>query len=164
MKHYLNRHQAQPAAKAMLAAGFGAAVAVIIVAGLSQITTMAMLFAPLGATCILLFSIPASPLSQPINVVGGHFISALIGVVGHFILPANFVLDGLVVGAALMAMMALRIVHPPAGATALVAYITATSWLFLAFPILLGSVVLVALATIYHRLTGTQYPLQALKI
>ena len=117
-----------------------------------------MLVAPFGATCVLLFATPASPVSQPINVVGGHVLSAAIGLALHFLFPASFVAEGLAVGLAVSAMMLTRLVHPPAGATALVAYLTATSWWFILFPVAVGSVALVAIAAIYHRFTKATYP------
>lgn len=159
MKHFVHRHQTTPTMRSVVLAGLGASLAVTILAAISQFGSIALLVAPFGATCVLLFTAYTSPMSQPINVVGGHFVSALVGFLCHMILPANFVMDGLTVGLAVMAMMALRVVHPPAGATAMVAYINTTSWIFLFFPILIGSILLVGLAMFYHAVTKTVYPL-----
>ncbi len=159
MKHYLYRHQPKPILRAIVLAGIGTSLAVAILAAISQFGSISLLVAPFGATCVLLFTAHSSPLSQPINVVGGHFVSACVGFLCHIILPSNFVMDGLAVGLAVMAMMALRVVHPPAGATAMIAYFNTTSWMFLFFPILIGSIVLVGLAMVYHAVTKTVYPL-----
>ena len=139
-------------------AGLGTALAIGLLGYFSEVTTFIMLVAPFGASCVLMFGMPSSPVSQPINVVGGHMFSAVIGLALHFILPGSVVAEGMAVGLAVAGMMLLRIVHPPAGATALVAYLTATSWLFLFFPVAVGSVALVLIAAIYHRLTKATYP------
>ncbi len=159
MKRFIFRHQSGPSLRVVILAGLGAAVSIATLAFLTTMGPYAMLMAPFGASCVLKFAVPASALSQPANVVGGHFVSAAIGVALHFIMPGNFAIAGLAVGLAVMAMMVLRVVHPPSGATALVAYSTATSWMFLIFPVLTGSILLVIIAFIFHKLNGTAYPL-----
>ena len=86
-------------------------------------------------------------------------LAAILGVGLHFIMPGNFAVAGLAVGLAVSSMMLLRVVHPPAGATALVGYTLATSWTFLLFPVLIGSFLLVLIAGIFHKINGTAYPL-----
>jgi CBS-domain-containing membrane protein len=83
----------------------------------------------------------------------------VVGVACHFIWPGQYVMAAAAIGLAIMAMMVLRVVHPPAGATAIVAYLTATSWLFIVFPVLVGSILLVGLALVYHQVTDNIYPL-----
>ena len=128
---------------------------------IQDVAGLALLFAPLGATCVLVFGLPASPLSQPANVVLGHALAGAIGIGAHLLLPGNVWLAAAAVGLAIAAMALFRITHPPAGATTLVSYASAQSAAFLAFPILSGAVALVLLASLYHRLTGTSYPLKA---
>lgn len=159
MEHFFYRHQAMPKTRIAVLAGLGAAVSIGLLGLLTEMSSTAMLMAPFGASCVLKFAVPASPLSQPANVVGGHFVAAAIGLLLHFILPGNFAVAGLAVGLAVMAMMLLRVVHPPAGATALVGYSLATSWTFLLFPVLTGSVLLVVIAGLFHKINGTVYPL-----
>jgi len=159
MKRFTHRHQPLPVFRAIPVAGLGACLAVLILAALSEFGNLPMLAAPFGATCVLLFTAHASPLSQPINVVGGNLVAAAVGMLCQWIWPGSFVMDGVAVGFAIMAMMALRVVHPPAGALALVAYTSAKSWMFLLFPVFVGSVVLVGLAMVYHQVTQGQYPL-----
>ena len=140
-------------------AGLGAAISIGLLGLATDMSAYSMLMAPFGATCVLKFAAPASPFSQPLNVVGGHFLSAAVGLALHFMLPGNFAIAGLAVGLAVIGMMLLRIVHPPAGATALVGYSVATSWIFLFFPVLAGSILLVAIAWVFHKVNGTVYPL-----
>ena len=159
MHRFFYRHQAAPKMRIIVLAGLGAAVSIAVLGLLTEMSNIAMLMAPFGASCVLKFAVPASPLSQPANVVGGHFISALVGLLLHFIMPGNVAVAGLAVGLAVMGMMMLRVVHPPAGATALVGYSVATSWTFLLFPVLAGSVFLVLIAGLFHKINGTVYPL-----
>ena len=159
MKRYIHRHLPVPVWRSIPLAGLGAFLAVLILGAITQYGSLPLLIAPFGASCILLFAAHSSPLSQPINVVGGHVVAGLVGMVCHFIWPGSFTVAALAVGLAIMAMMALRVVHPPAGATALVAYLTAKSWLFLIFPVLVGSILLVGLAMVYHQVTDNIYPL-----
>ena len=137
----------------------GTFMAIILLGALTTYGTLPLLIAPLGASCALLFAAPASPLSQPINVIGGHVVSAISGVLCAMIMPASFVVAAIAVATSLMAMMVLRLMHPPAGATALIGYASAAGLMFVIFPVLAGSVVLVGLAYFYHALTKTQFPL-----
>ncbi len=158
MERFIHRHLPHSTWPAALLAGVGSALVVGLLGYLSEITTFIMLAAPFGASCVLMFGMHSSPVSQPVNVVGGHVLGAVIGLVLHFLLPASFVAEGLSVGLTVSAMMLLRIVHPPAGATALVAYLTATSWWFILFPVAIGSIGLVILAAIFHPVTKATYP------
>jgi CBS-domain-containing membrane protein len=159
MNRFFYRHQAAPKMRIVVLAGLGAAISIGVLGLLTEMSSTAMLMAPFGASCVLKFAVPSSPLSQPANVVGGHLISALVGLLLHFIMPGNVAVAGLAVGLAVMGMMLLRVVHPPAGATALVGYSVATSWTFLLFPVLAGSVLLVLIAGLFHKFNGTVYPL-----
>jgi CBS-domain-containing membrane protein len=163
MKHFFHRPQPRAANKAALLAGLGAALAIAALQFLSDTSGLPWVVASMGASCVLLFAAPAAPFSQPANVIGGHCVAALIGVVLAAIAPGHFWGAGLVVGLAISSMMVLRMVHPPAGATALVAYLTKASWGFLLFPVFAGAVVLVAVAWAYHRLLGAKFPLPPAK-
>lgn len=158
MDRFIHRHLPHSTWGTALLAGVGSALVVGLLGYVSEITTFIMLVAPFGATCVLLFGMPTSPVSQPVNVVAGNVVAAIIGLSLHFLLPNSFVAEGLSVGLAVSAMMLLRIVHPPAGATALVAYLTATSWWFVLFPIAVGSIALVIVAAIFHPVTKVTYP------
>lgn len=115
--------------------------------------------APMGASAVLVFAVPASPLAQPWAVVGGNTVSTLIGVLvlrwlGHSDLAA-----GLAVGAAIAAMFALRCLHPPGGAAALLVVLTGMSDLrFVVDPVLLNALLLTLAGVAYNRATGRDYP------
>jgi len=159
IQRYIHRHQPQPVWRAIPVAGIGAFLGILILGAITTYGQITLLVAPFGASAVLLFAAHSSPLSQPINVIGGHLVAGIIGVACHFILPGNFVMAAFAMGFCLMVMMYLRVTHPPAGATVLVAYTTATSWMFLLFPVLLGSIIIVGLGILYHQLTDNHYPL-----
>ncbi|MBA3817780.1 MAG: HPP family protein, partial [Deltaproteobacteria bacterium] len=109
-----------------------------------------LIVAPLGASAVLLFAVPASPLAQPWPIIGGNTISALVGLaVGHWIdEPAIAV--GLAVSLAIIVMSFLRCLHPPGGAAALTAVlggpvVTTAGLVFPLVPVGLNSLILVAL-------------------
>ena len=161
MRRFLFRHQPPASIRTALVAGMGAVFGVAALGLTGDIAGLTMLFAPLGATCVLVFGLPASPLSQPANVIFGHALAGFIGLAAQWLLPGDVWLAAAAVGIAIAAMSLLRVTHPPAGATALVSYASAHSAVFLAFPILTGAVSLVLFASLYHRLTGSSYPLKA---
>lgn len=161
MRSFFVRHQAPLSARSMLVAGLGGVVAIAVVGVLTAYGPTPLLMAPFGASCVLLFSVSGSPLSQPANVIGGHVLSTLVGLVLHLLLPDAWWAAALAVGVAIALMAALRVTHPPAGADPLVVFAAAPGFDFLLFPVLSGSVLLVLVATLYHRLSGTAYPLRA---
>ena len=143
----------------VIKSGLGGVLAIGMVAWLSYVTGHLLLMAPFGATCVLLFSVPDSPLSQPANVVGGHLVSTAIGLLLHTLLPMEWWSLGLAVGLAIAAMAALRVTHPPAGADPLVVFLDSPGWSYLGLPVASGSLVLVLIAWLFHGLPPrTAYP------
>ncbi|WP_262691928.1 HPP family protein [Kordiimonas aestuarii] len=159
MKNFLMRHQPATRKRDALAAGLGGLLAIFAVGGLSVLADAPLLMAPFGASCVLLFSVPSSPLSQPINVIGGHVVATVISLVLTTFLPAEWWALAIGVGLAITVMGLLRITHPPAGADPIVIMLAAPSFDFLFTPVLLGSLILVIVAKAVHRTTGTAYPL-----
>lgn len=122
-----------------------------------------LLIAPMGASAILMFGVPASPLAQPWSVVGGHLVAALVGVTAAHWLHPPLVAAAVAVMLAMLAMSALRCLHPPSGAIALIAVlggpkILAIGYGFVLVPVLLNSVILTGAALVYNNLTGRSYP------
>jgi CBS-domain-containing membrane protein len=161
MRNFFLRHQPHMPPRTAILAGIGALLGIAALGLAGDATGMVMLFAPLGATCVLLFSLPASPLSQPMNVVLGHALSGALGLGAQFAAPGHLWVAAVAVGIAITGMGLLRLTHPPAGATTLVSYFTGAGWTYLAFPILTGAAALVIIAAAYHRATGTAYPIKA---
>ncbi|WP_274425525.1 HPP family protein [Chelativorans sp. YIM 93263] len=105
-----------------LAAGLGGAVAIGLVGALSYLSKSPLIMAPFGASCVLLFCAPASPFSQPANVIGGHIVAAFIGLAMRMALPNEWWAVALAVGISIGMMSVLRVTHPPAGANPLVIF------------------------------------------
>lgn len=117
------------------------------------------LVAPLGASAVLVFAAPASPLAQPWSVVGGNGISALVGLLCVTFLPDPMVAGSVAVSLSIAAMLALRCLHPPGGAMALsVVLAHAAHGHFPVVAAVLDSVVLVAAGVAYNAATGRRYP------
>lgn len=115
---------------------------------------------PMGASAVLLFAVPASPMAQPWPAIGGNVISAFIGVVIAHFMPLSALSAALAVGGAIAAMSLLRCLHPPGGAAALVGLFAgaSSSYLFPLLPVGTNAVILVGSAWIYHRFSGHAYP------
>jgi CBS domain-containing membrane protein len=115
--------------------------------------------ASLGASAILVFGMPSSPLAQPWPVLGGSTLSALVGGICAALIPDPAVAGALAVGLAMALMVPLRCLHPPGGAMALYMVISQGNGLQqVVFPICFNALVLVILGVAYNTLTGRQYP------
>ncbi|AJE47413.1 CBS domain-containing membrane protein [Celeribacter indicus] len=121
------------------------------------------LVAPFGATSVLLFAVPNSPLAQPWSAIVGNTVAAIVGVAVCAAVADPALRIGLAVGLAVTATILCRAVHPPAGAVAMTAAMSPDAvarlgfWFALA-PVAAGTVALVVLATLYARMTGRHYP------
>lgn len=117
------------------------------------------LVAPVGASAVLVFTAPASPLAQPWPVVAGNTLSAVVGLLCAIFLPGTVLAASVAVAAAIAVMMALRCLHPPGGAVALLMVLMPdTGWHFALFPVLTNSVLLVLFGMLYNHLRGHPYP------
>ena len=82
-----------------------------------------IILASTGATAILVFGMPHVPASQPWNIVGGHLVSAFVGVTCYLLIPIDILAASIAIPLAMVAMHSLRCMHPPGGATAITAVI-----------------------------------------
>lgn len=118
-----------------------------------------LLIAPLGASALLIFAVPNSPLAQPWAVAVGNTLSALAALL---VLQAGLPPLGaapLAVALAILAMAAARAMHPPGGAVALFTALAAPQdWTFALSPVLAGSIALVLAGVLWNRATGRAYP------
>lgn len=99
----------------------------LVTGGLLGQQTALLIIPSLGASAVLIFAVPHSPLTQPWAVLGGHLVSAVIGVSCYQFIPAPIPAAALAVGLAIGGMHLARCIHPPGGATALTAVIGGTS-------------------------------------
>ncbi|MEY8839579.1 HPP family protein [Cribrihabitans sp. XS_ASV171] len=148
-----------------LRAGMGALLGITLCAlmvntgsalGLSSL----YLVAPLGATAVLVFCVPNSPLAQPWSAIIGNVTAALVAVLAVRIIAGPWSV-GFAVGGAIIAMMFVRALHPPGGAVALLTALDPAlevGPLFALMPVGLTTTVLVLAAIAYNRVTGRVYP------
>lgn len=159
LKNLFHRQQPKQSFHLTIKAGIGGILSIGTIAWLSVVTDNLLLMAPFGATCVLLFSVPDSPLSQPVNVIGGHLVSTAIGIFLYQYLPLEWWSLALAVGFSITMMAILRVTHPPAGADPLVVFIGGFAWDYLLFPVFFGSLLLTLIAWIFHKLPpNTKYP------
>lgn len=122
-----------------------------------------LIVAPIGASAVLLFAVPASPLAQPWSIVGGNTISAFVGVTIATLVSDPALAIGLAVALAILVMSMTRSLHPPGGAAALTAVVGGAAvaragfW-FPLVPVAINSMILVGVGMVFHRLAGRQYP------
>lgn len=118
-----------------------------------------------GASCVLIYGVIDSPLAQPRNLIGGHFVSAIIGVtIQKLILDVLWIAAPLAVSLSIVLMQITKTLHPPGGATALIAVtgsvqIKELGYWYAISPVLLGTLILLIIALIFNNMTSKrQYP------
>ena len=118
-----------------------------------------------GASAVLLYGAIRSPLAQPRNLIGGHIISAIIGVAAYKLFPNHvWLASPLAVATAIAAMHATRTLHPPGGATALIAVIGsdkihALGYLYAIVPVGLGVLIMLIVALLVNNIPkNRRYP------
>ncbi len=121
------------------------------------------LLAPLGASAVLVFAVPASPLAQPWPVMGGSLLSALTGLLIQALVPDPLLAAAIAVGAAIAVMSLTRCLHPPGGACALLAALSgptlaAHGWGALLGPLMANLAALMAMGWLYNTATGHRWP------
>lgn len=122
--------------------------------------------APIGASAVLLFAVPASPLAQPWSIAGGNVVSAIVGAMVVQFIPDPAIAAAAAVSGAILTMSLLRCLHPPGGAEALSAVLGGYALFSLRvvdflIVVLVNSLLLVAIGLIFHRFSGHSYPHRA---
>jgi len=128
----------------------------LVIAGLryldGEIGTI-LLLGTFGATSLLVFVYPDSPVSQPRSVLGAHIIGAAMGLLCiQFIGPQWWSL-GIAVALTVALMKLLGVVHPPATSNSIVVFLSKPTWIFLLFPTIAGAVIILFLALFYHNIS-----------
>jgi CBS-domain-containing membrane protein len=128
-------------------------------------TDMVMVIGSFGASAVLIYGAIKSPLAQPRNLIGGHVFSAIIGVTSYQLLHSSMWLAGAVAVATAIAFMhATKTLHPPGGATALIAVIGSEKihdlgYLYAVIPAGLGAVIMLIIALMVNNIPRTRrYP------
>ena len=156
-----------------LLGGIGAGVTIGVLAYITFQSILAgtnyglWLAASFGSSVVVVFGYPENEFSQPKNVLLGHLLCALVGII--FVTLFNitqdrsifFIAIGLAIGISVMLMMALKITHPPAGGNTIVVMLTQDSFQFLVFPIMVGAITIIIGGVIYNRfILKKNYPLK----
>lgn len=128
-------------------------------------TDLVMVIGSFGASAVLIYGAIKSPLAQPRNFIGGHIISAIIGVTIYKIFPSQIWLaSSLAVATAIAIMHATKTLHPPGGATALIAVIGSSKihslgYLYVIMPVGTGVVILLVVALLINNIPkNRRYP------
>jgi len=148
-----------PPLRFVISSFFGATIAIAVTGWLSVLSGVPWLMAPFGASCVLAYGLPDSPLAQPRAIVGGHFVATVIGLAVGTWLGDSWMACALGVGLALAAMQLTRTVHAPAGADPLVVIMAHAPVSYLVSPVLAGSLVIVLSAWCVNNLRNARsYP------
>jgi len=156
-----------------LLGGVGAGVTIAILAYITFQSTLAgtnyglWLATSFGSSVVVVFGYPDNEFSQPKNVLFGHLLCTLVGIIFVMLFKISqdrsifFLVLGVAVGIAVMLMMAFKITHPPAGANTIVVMLTQDSFQFLVFPIMVGAITIIIGGVIYSRfILKKNYPLK----
>lgn len=149
-------------------AGIGAVAGLALTAFVTALfipdhSALPYLLAPLGASAVLIFALPAAPLAQPRAVIGGNVISALAGVTAAMLIKEPMLAGPVGAGVAILLMQSLRVLHPPGGAIALVAVfggeaVRAAGYSYALLPVGLNSLLLVGTGIVFNNVAGSPYP------
>ena len=146
-----------------LLGGVGAGVTIGILAYITFQSILAgtnyglWLAASFGSSVVVVFGYPDNEFSQPKNVLLGHLLCALVGIIFVTLFKITqdrtifFLAIGLAVGLSVMLMMAFKITHPPAGANTIVVMLAQDSFQFLIFPVMVGAITIIIGGVIYNR-------------
>ena len=155
-----------------MVASLGGAIGITLIAFISYQFTgasgAALIVPSMGASAVLVFAIPHGKLSQPWPLIGGSLVSAIIGVSCYKLIPDPYLAGGLAVGAAIGVMHLLGCIHPPGGATALVAVIggpaiTDLGYHYVVIPILLNVLIIFIIAIVFNSFfPWRRYPAAAM--
>jgi CBS domain-containing membrane protein len=151
-----------------LRACIGALIGILITGTVAKIASgnlegLSLLIAPMGASAVLLFTLPASPLAQPWSILGGNVASALVGVTCAHWIADPLIAASLAGAGSIAVMLLLRCLHPPGGAVALTAVlggpsILAAGYGFAFWTVGVNSLLLLCAALAFNNLTGRRYP------
>ena len=132
---------------------FSGTCGILAISGLASLTGHHLLLGSFGASAVLLYGAPESPLAQPRNVLGGHLLSALVSCAMVACGAAGPVALAVAVGLSILVMHSTHTTHPPGGATALIGIHDHAGWL------LVGATVLVLIAVVANNIVHhRQYP------
>jgi CBS-domain-containing membrane protein len=171
LKLFISSHNSTSLAEKFIS-GLAAFLAILSMMMVSQLflpnEALPLIVASFGASAVLLFAIPLGPLSQPWSLIGGHLISAFIGVTVAKFIPDIAVASALAVGLSITIMALTSCLHPPGAATALSVVVGGTPVLemgysFMLFPVALNIFIMLVFALLINNLLPNRYYPNTLK-
>ena len=155
-------------AREQLRSALGALVGILVTGAVATwcvgaTGALPFLIAPMGASAVLLFAVPSSPLAQPWSIVGGNLVASLVGVTAAILVHPPLLAASVAIGVAIAIMFVARCIHPPSGAVTLTAVlggpaISKLGYGFVLAPVLLNSAILVLVALAFNNATRRRYP------
>ena len=151
-----------PPSPSMKEIGFisiGAFLAASVIGFLAYYTKQPIIMGSFGASIFVLFVLPDSPFAQPRNVIIGHFITTLIGLIFYNLVSSDWWSMALALAFAIAAMQLLRVPHPPAGSNPFIVFLLGANWDYLWMPTVIGAILIVVVALIYNNISRDRsYP------
>jgi CBS-domain-containing membrane protein len=131
--------------------GAGCAIAIYVMESSSALAAYPMAAIPFATSIVLVISQPEARPAQPRALIGGHLVSALVGLLVLAVAGPGSAAAALAVGLAVLAMMLTDTLHPPAGINPLLVVAGNLPWSFMVAPVLVGALLLTAFALVWHR-------------
>jgi CBS domain-containing membrane protein len=161
---YLGGDQPSVSWAERLRSSVGALVGLLLVITLAKVLGELVgieewLMASLGASALLVFVLPGSPMAQPWAVIAGNAFSALIGIVVATVVKEPLLAMPIAASLSILGMFVMRCLHPPAAAVALIVVLGhVTHFRYAFFPVMIDSILLVLAGAVYSNMTGKRYP------
>ena len=131
--------------------GAGCGVAIYVMESSSALAAYPMAAIPFATSIVLVISQPGARPAQPRALIGGHLLSALVGLTVLTVAGSGALAAAVAVGLAVLAMVLTDTLHPPAGINPLLIVVGGLPWSFIVAPVLVGALMLTAFALVWHR-------------
>lgn len=143
----------------MFFSGIGALAGIFAVSTIAFNYNVPMVIGSFGASAVLIYAAIDSPLAQPRNLIGGHVVSAIVAVLIYQLMGRSDLTLALAVSLAVVAMLATNTLHPPGGATALIAVDSQQGFMFVLTPVLAGALIMLLVALVVNNISSQRtYP------
>lgn len=140
-------------------AGAGAAIAIGVMEWLSVLTHHPLFIIPFATSIVLVIGSPDAEPAQPRALIGGHVVSALVGLVVLKLTGPHAWAAAMAVGLAVLTMYITGTFHPPAGINPLLVVTQGLPWTYLIAPVFAGALLLAGFAFVWHRwMAGRSWP------
>jgi CBS-domain-containing membrane protein len=135
----------------------GSFIGIFAVAAITLRAEVPMMIGSFGASAVLIYAAIESPLAQPRNLIGGHLVSALVAVTIYQLMGRTDLSLALAVSLAIVSMQLTKSLHPPGGATALIAVDTGQDYTFVLYPVICGALIMLAVAMLVNNLSSERH-------